>query len=104
MAGKKGVVADGQLRPLVFDMAIEKSSWVAARIRPAAHTNPVFVVVGDRPIRASRRSARWCLAAVNQCWSQKAPRIRDGERDAARQAYDHARAVYKRRLGETPDE
>jgi hypothetical protein len=104
VAGRKTVVADGQVRPLVFQVAIEKSSWVAARIRPAAHTNPVFVVVGDRPIRASRRSARWCLAAVDQCWSQKAPRIREAERGAARQAYDHARATYKRRLAETPDE
>jgi hypothetical protein len=83
---------------------IEKSSWVAARIRPAAHTNPVFVVVADEPVRASRRSARWCLAAVDQCWSQKAPRIREAERGAAREAYDHARAVYRRRLAESPDE
>ncbi|HVR70488.1 MAG TPA: CehA/McbA family metallohydrolase [Vicinamibacteria bacterium] len=104
VAGRQTVVADGAIRPLAFDVPIGKSSWVAARIRPAAHTNPVFVLVGDKPVRASRRSARWCLAAVDQCWSQKAPRIREAERGAAREAYDHARAVYRRRLAESPDE
>jgi hypothetical protein len=103
VVGRKGVLADGQVRPLTFDAPIRKSSWVAARIRAAAHTNPVFVLVGDQPVRASRQSARWCLAAVDQCWTQKAPRIRAEERDAARQAYDHARAVYRRLLAETPD-
>ena len=34
---------------------------------PSAHTNPVFVIVGDQPIRASRRSAEWCLRGVDQC-------------------------------------
>jgi hypothetical protein len=104
VAGRKPVTADGAVRTLAFDVPIEKSGWVAARIRAAAHTNPVFVVVGDKPIRASRRSARWCLAAVDQCWSQKAPRIREAERAAAREAYDHARAVYRRLLAESPDE
>ncbi len=104
VAGRKTVAADGAIRPVTFEVPIEKSSWVAARIRPAAHTNPVFVLVGDKPIRASRRSARWCLAAVDQCWSQKAPRIREGERGAARAAYDHARAAYRRLLAESPDE
>jgi hypothetical protein len=51
----------------VFDVAIEKSSWVAVRILPSAHTNPIFVLVGGKPVRASRRSAEWCLAAVSQC-------------------------------------
>jgi hypothetical protein len=31
------------------------------------HTNPIFVVVGGQPIRASRKSAEWCLKAVDQC-------------------------------------
>ena len=38
-----------------------------------------------------RRSAEWCLNAVNQCWTQKAARFRATELEAARQAYDHAR-------------
>ena len=36
-----------------------RSSWAALRVYPSAHTNPVFVLVGGRPIRASHRSAEW---------------------------------------------
>jgi hypothetical protein len=62
----------------------------------------VFALVDGKPVRASRRSAEWCLNAVNQCWTQKAPQIRSSEREAARNAYDHARQVYRQRLTETP--
>jgi hypothetical protein len=95
------LVADGTIRTLTFDVPIDRSSWIAARILPSSHTNPVFALVGGRPIRASRRSAEWCLTAVNQCWTQKAPRIRAAELDDARKAYDHARAVYRQRLAES---
>jgi hypothetical protein len=98
---RKNVPADGQVRDVAFDVAIEKSSWVAVRILPSAHTNPIFVLVGGKPVRASRRSAEWCLAAVSQCWTQKAPRISVAELGAARQAYDHAREVYKVLLSES---
>jgi hypothetical protein len=102
VAAAKHVPADGQLRDVAFDVAIDKSSWIAARILPSSHTNPVFAIVGERPIRASRRSAEWCLAAVNQCWTQKAPAIRPSERRDARAAYDHALEVYKRLIAESP--
>ena len=98
----KNVPADGQLREVVFDVAIDKSSWIAARILSSSHTNPVFAIVGDKPIRSSRRSAEWCLTAVNQCWTQKAPAIRPSELADARAAYDHAREVYKRLIAESP--
>ena len=95
------LVADGTIRDLTFDVPIERSSWIAARILPSAHTNPVFALVGGKPIRASRESLQWCVNAVNQCWTQKSPKIRATEIDAARQAYDHARQVYSQRLAET---
>jgi hypothetical protein len=98
---RKNVLADGQVHDVAFDVAIEKSSWVAVRILPSAHTNPIFVLVGGKPVRASRRSAEWCLAAVNQCWTQKAPRISVAELGAARQAYDRAREVYTRLIRES---
>ena len=94
------LVADGTVRDLTFDVAIERSSWIAARILPSSHTNPVFAIVAGKPIRASRDSVQWCLTAVNQCWTQKSPKIRDSEIDAARRAYDHARQVYQQRLAE----
>jgi hypothetical protein len=98
----RNVTADGQMRDVTFDVPIERSSWIAARILRSSHTNPVFAIVDGKPIRASRRSAEWCLTAVNQCWTQKAPLIRPAERDAARAAYDHAREVYRRRIAESP--
>jgi hypothetical protein len=97
---KKKIVADGAMRDIAFDARIDRSSWVALRILASSHTNPIFVVVGDKPIRASRRSAEWCLKAVDQCWGQKAPKISAKERDEAAKAYEHARQVYRRILAE----
>jgi len=75
---------------------------VALRVYPSSHTNPVFVLVGGKPIRASRRSAQWCLAGVNQCWTQKAPKISAAELPEAQKAYDHAREVYEKLISESP--
>jgi hypothetical protein len=100
VAATQPLLADGTLRTLTFDVPIDRSSWIAVRILPSSHTNPVFAIVGGKPVRASRSSAEWCLDAVNQCWTQKSPRIRESERDDARKAYDHARAVYRQRMAE----
>ncbi|MBO0861973.1 MAG: CehA/McbA family metallohydrolase, partial [Chloracidobacterium sp.] len=97
---KKKIVADGAIRDIAFDARIERSSWVALRILASSHTNPIFVIVGNKPVRASRRSAEWCLKAVDQCWSQKASKISAKERDEAAKAYEHARLVYRRILAE----
>ena len=85
---------------MTFDVAVERSSWIALRILGSAHTNPIFVLVSERPIRASRRSADWCLRAVDQCWSQKSRRFGTAAREAAQVAYDHARARYRQILSE----
>ena len=88
------IEADGATRRLEFVIDIPHSSWVAARILPSAHTNPVFVEVAGRPVRASRRSARWCLEAVDTCWESKRGQIRPAELQAAREAYQQAREAY----------
>ncbi len=36
------LVADGTMRILTFEVPLERSSWIAARILPSSHTNPVF--------------------------------------------------------------
>lgn len=100
---RKLIAADGQIRPVTFDVPIEKSSWMAIRIMQSSHTNPIFAIVDGKPIRASRRSAEWCLAAVSQCWSQKAVAISTAEREAARKAYDHARQVYQQLIAESQE-
>ncbi len=98
------IPADGSFQDVTFDVPIKRSSWVALRIYPAAHTNPVFVLVDGQPIRASKRSAEWCLKSVDQCWSQKERAIRAGELDEARKAYDHAREAYRKILSESYDD
>ncbi len=97
------LTADGTLRDLTFDIPIQASSWVALRILGSAHTNPVFVLVGNRQIRASKRSAEWCLKAVDQCWSQKSRGIRPLERPAAERAYDFAKQRYRGIVSESSD-
>ena len=97
---RQTLLADGKIRDLIFDAKIERSSWVALRILPSSHTNPVWVLVGGRPVRASRRSAEWCLKGVDQCWSQKERVISAAEMDQAKADYEYARATYRRLLGE----
>lgn len=101
---RREIEADGSLQELEFEAPIEWSSWVALRVLPSSHTNPVFVIVDDKPIRASRKSAEWCLKAVDQCWSQKEPGYRDAEKAEAREAYDVARAAYRKILEESADD
>jgi len=91
------VEADGAIRPLSFEYTVERSSWVALRILPSAHTNPVFVTVGGKPVHVAE-SIEWCMKAVDQCWKQKAPLIRVAERGEAQRVYDAARQEYARRL------
>ena len=97
---KQEILADGATREITFDATIERSSWVAIRVLPSAHTNPVFVVVADKPIRASKRSAEWCLKGVEQCWKQKERFIAKNEMNDAIAAYDHARQAYRRIIAE----
>jgi hypothetical protein len=98
---KKDIVADGSLQEILLEVPVERSSWVALRLYPNAHTNPVFVSVGGQPIRASRRSAEWCLRGVDQCWKEKQKFYADAEQEEAARAYDHAREVYRRIVKES---
>lgn len=91
--------ADGQMREVTFDATLDKSSWVAIRILPSSHTNPIFVLVDGKPIR-DQRSAEWCLKGVDQCWSQKERHIKKDELPDAKAAYDHARTAYRRLIEE----
>jgi hypothetical protein len=96
--------ADGSIQKLQFDVELSKSSWVALRILPSCHTNPVFVEVDKKPIRASRKSAEWCVKAVEVCWNAKVGRIREKEKELAKAAYDKATEIYKKIAGECADD
>jgi hypothetical protein len=101
---KKEIEADGKMSELTFDYTPTMSSWVAIRVFPSSHTNPVFVEVDGQPIRASKRSAQWCIDAVETCWNQKVKGTRETEKTAARAAYDVARDVYAKVLEEAFDD
>ncbi|MCC6363454.1 MAG: CehA/McbA family metallohydrolase [Bryobacterales bacterium] len=96
------IEADGKIRPITFTHKLDRSSWVALRILFSSHTNPVFVTVQGKPIRASRDSIEWCLRAVDQCYQQKAPRVRLEERGEMERMYESARRAYRARLAEVP--
>lgn len=91
---KQEIPADGSMKAVAFDYEIKHSSWVALRILPSCHTNPIFIEVAGKPIRASRKSADWCEKAVDVCWNSKFGRIREPERAAAKAAYDKAKEIY----------
>ena len=97
----KIIVADGSVKDISFETEIDKSSWVALRIMPSSHTNPVFVLVNKEPIRASKKSAAWCLKAVNICWAQKQSQIAKESKEEAAKFYDAARATFQKILDES---
>ncbi len=99
---RREIDADGQLRDEAFEVPIERSAWVALRILPSSHTNPVWVEVAGKPIR-SRKSAEWAMKSVEVCWNQKVNRVRLEEQGEMKRAYDHARAEYKRLFAEGED-
>ena len=98
----KEITADGTVNDVVFEnVKIDRSSWIALRIAFSSHTNPVFVMVKDQPIRASRRSAQWCIDGVEQCWKSKERTYKANELADALSAYDHARSTFRRLLSES---
>jgi hypothetical protein len=92
------LTADGSMRDLAFDVPIQRSSWIALRILGSAHTNPIFVLVGERPIRASKKSG---VSTVSINAGRKSRLASSPERPAAQRAYDHARQEYRRILSES---
>ncbi len=99
----RDVPADDRVHELELTVPIERSSWVALRHFPQLHTNPVEVIVGGRPVRASRRSAEWCRGAVDQLWRARGGSIRPAERDDARRAFDRAVERYRLIASEAPE-
>jgi EF hand len=104
----KDVPADDQVHELTFDVPIERSSWVALRHFPQMHTNPVNVLVGGKPIRASRASAQWCIGTIEQLWRIRGqpgmgPRIAENERAEAERTFQKAIEDYKKIAAEAPE-
>lgn len=92
---KQTVPADGKVHELAFDVPLTESSWIALRQFPQLHTNPVNVLINDRPIRASRDSARWCEQTIELLWKNREKNIAAAERDVARETFDRATARFR---------
>jgi hypothetical protein len=97
------IIADGKWKDVTFSYAVNQSSWIALRVYPSSHTNPVFVMVDNKPIH-QRKSAVWCRQAVDQCWKMKHSNIQPEERDAAEATYNRARNIYDKIIEESPGE
>jgi hypothetical protein len=96
VAASKIIPADDKVHEVNFDVSIEKSSWVALRHFPQLHTNPVNVVVGGKPIRASRDSAKWCIGVIEQLWKVRGMGIKADERAEAEKTFQKAIEIYKK--------
>lgn len=93
--------ADGEQRTLKFaDPKFTRSSWVAARIFPSAHTNPIWIKVDDKPV-CVKSSVVWCLAALEQCWKEKKRTYAAAEKEQAETDYEHARQTFRKMLDES---
>ncbi len=67
----------------------------------AAHTNPVFVLVDNMPIRASRGSVEWSMRALQEVYQANNSSWRPYDLLGARAAYEYSYAVYEKILAET---
>jgi Ca2+-binding EF-hand superfamily protein len=103
VAASQEVPADDKTHDLTFDVKIDKSSWVALRHFPQMHTNPVNVIVGGKPIRASRESAKWCIGVIEQLWKVRGPGIKDTERGEAEKTFQKALEMYKKIVDESEE-
>jgi hypothetical protein len=97
------VDADGITHELRFQTKIDRSSWVAIRQFPQLHTNPVIVSLNKQPIRASRKSALWCVECIERLWHARSRSISDSERSQAEAAFKEATQAYQRIAGEAPE-
>lgn len=101
VAERTEIEADGHVKELSWNVELKQSSWIAVRILPSVHTNPIFAIVDGQAIRANRQSAQWCRNAVDVCWERKRNQIRESERASASEAYQKARQVFEARMAES---
>ena len=103
VAAAQEVPADDHPHDIAFSLRIDRSSWLAIRHFPQLHTNPVAVIVAGQPIRASRRSAQWCVGCIEQLWRVRGKTISSAERDEAHKTFQEAIKIYRRIAAEAPE-
>jgi hypothetical protein len=97
----KPIVADGARRDVSFRVPIAQSSWVALRIMGAAHTNPVFVLINNAPVRGSRASVEWSMRSLLETYEARNASWSSYDAQHVHAAYEYAYAVYEKILTET---
>jgi hypothetical protein len=100
VAGQK-IEATGKPQPIAFETSIKESSWVAVRIFPSCHSNPIYVSIENKPVRTSRQSAQWCIDCIQAAWRRHGSRIAQSGQAEANTAKQHALATFHRILNET---
>ncbi|MGA0533665.1 CehA/McbA family metallohydrolase [Hansschlegelia sp. KR7-227] len=90
----KPLPADGALHSLEFEIPVERSSWVALRLMGGGHSNPVYVLVDNAPIRASRSSVEWSQRALLQAFDSQSGGWPATDAAVAAAAFQYAYAVY----------
>lgn len=99
---KKEIPADGKIHEVEFEVPLEQSSWIALRQFPQLHTNPVNVLINEKPIRASAESARWCAETIKVLWKNRQRFIAKEEQPAALETYERAIRRYEEIAKESP--
>ena len=94
------IKADGDWNDISFTTSVDKSCWLATRVKYSSHTNPIFIEVNGKPI-LEKASAEWCRVSVDQCWEQKKSRFRYEEIEDAQKGYDYARTIYDKLIKES---
>lgn len=100
-AAVREVEADGSQQSLTFETPIRESSWVALRILGSSHSNPIYISVQGRPIRASRSSVQWCIDSITAAWQRLGPRIAAHHQSEAKSAREHALKTFSQIMSET---
>ncbi|MBL8229169.1 MAG: CehA/McbA family metallohydrolase [Bryobacterales bacterium] len=105
------LVVNGRAQPYRAALTLERSAWVAARVRGPwhrlilndaaafAHTSPVYVKVGGQPIR-SREDADFWIAWIDKLMERTRQRGRfstDARREEVLALFQKARTTYERR-------
>jgi hypothetical protein len=103
VVASKDVPADDKPHDVSFEVPVDRSAWVAIRSYPQMHTNPVNVIVGGKPIRASKASAQWCVGVIEQLWRVRGPGIKEDERAEAEKTFKKAIEIYKQIAQECGD-
>jgi hypothetical protein len=97
----KPILADGARRDVSFRVPIAQSSWLALRIMGAAHTNPVFVLVNNAPVRGSKASVEWSMQSLLETYEARNASWSSYDAQHVRAAYEYAYTVYEKILAET---